>query len=386
MVMFDAAVIGAGPAGSTLAFKLAKAGIKVCVLDKAKFPRRKVCAGGLPPKILDVVDFDIHELIRNEISGVSLTHRIEKAFQRNYSKPLLLTVDRTNFDDYLLRKAVDAGACLMEQVAIENLIYENNMYFIRTTDQQIYAKVIVGADGANSFTAKQLSLTAVDCSHVAIQIEVPVKRLNTATMNAHGTSIALDWGFMEDSYGWLFPNGDFVSIGVMGPSKSGKKVKAYFDQWIRYFAILPNEFKIHAHSIPHRISKRPITGPGSLLVGDAAGLADYWTGEGIYYAVKSAQLAAGQIDRFLKGEADAINQYEALINEQILPELQASRSFSKLFNHISPVAFHVLGKYYYPWDLLCRIMRGDRSFVDVKKRLRPDILLKKLLIQKTRGR
>jgi flavin-dependent dehydrogenase len=123
-----------------------------------------------------------------------------------------------------------------------------------------------------------------------------------------------------------------------------------------------------------------------LLVGDAAGLADFWTGEGIFSALHSAHLAGRQILRFFRGEAGALRDYQAQVDQEIAPELAASYQFAKLFNYIGPLAFRCLKRYDYPWEVFCRVMRGDRSFADLKKRCRPDIFLRKLLIKSARNR
>ncbi len=123
-----------------------------------------------------------------------------------------------------------------------------------------------------------------------------------------------------------------------------------------------------------------------LLVGDAAGLADFWTGEGIFSALHSARLAARQILRFFQGETGALTDYQARVDREITPELTASYQISQLFNYLGPLAFRVLWRYDYPWEVFCRVMRGDRSFGEIKKRFRPDILFRKLLVKSARNR
>ena len=121
-------------------------------------------------------------------------------------------------------------------------------------------------------------------------------------------------------------------------------------------------------------------------MGDAAGLADFWTGEGIFSAVHSAHLAARQILRFFRGEARALTGYQARVDREITPELTAAYQFAKVFNCIGLLAFRCLERYDYPWEVFCRVMRGDRSFEEIKKRCRPDILFRKLLVKSARNR
>jgi geranylgeranyl reductase family protein len=382
--MYDVAIVGAGPAGSTLAYRLAAAGIRTCIIDKAAFPRKKVCAGGLPPAIVDIAPFDISPVIRNRVSSVTLTHKMTGPFTRTYPLPLLYTVAREAFDYFFLRNAVDAGAIFRENDRVEKIAFDGDTYVISAANEEVRAGILVGADGANGVTAGSIGLNPVNARHIAVQIEVPQEKI--CISGSVGQSISLDWGFLKDGYGWLFPNGDFVSIGVMGPSAMGRSVKSYFAAWVRYFGLDPDEFKIHAHTIPHRTGRRPITSGRALLIGDAAGLADFWTGGGIYHAVGSAQTAAEQIKQYLNGDETAIAEYERIVNGTILPELRASYSFSKLFNRTSLFFFHAMKNYHYPWDVFCRITRGDRSFAELRKRLRPDILLQKIFLRSKRGK
>jgi hypothetical protein len=87
----------------------------------------------------------------------------------------------------------------------------------------------------------------------------------------------------------------------------------------------------------------------------------------------------------LAGDAGALADYQARVDQEITPELAASYQFSKIFNYIGSLAFRCLEDYDYPWEVFCRIMRGDRSFLEIKKRFRPDILLKKIMVKSARN-
>ena len=90
--------------------------------------------------------------------------------------------------------------------------------------------------------------------------------------------------------------------------------------------------------------------------------------------------------RFFRGEAGALTGYQALVDREITTELTASYQIAKLFNYLGPLAFRCLERYDYPWEVFCRVMRGDRSFSEIKKRCRPDILFRKLLVKSARNR
>jgi geranylgeranyl reductase family protein len=379
---YDVAIIGAGPAGSTLAYFLSHAGIKTVLIDKESFPRKKVCAGGLPIKVLGILPFDISSVIEKEIYEVTLTHKLKGDYKRVCPKPLLYTVDREKFDDFLVQQAIKAGAIFLDGRKVETLDLEGNTWTVKLADSVISASVLVGGDGATSFVAKTLSLKPSDRFHMGLQYEVPVSLLRNANCLERG--IVIDWGWSKDTYGWIFPKKTSAYIGVQGPFRDGKQLKIYLDSFLCSHGVSPKGLVLNGHLIPHRTSASAISTQRSLLVGDAAGLVDYWTGEGIFHAIKSSQIAAKQISRFIDGKIP-LNEYEMAINKEIMPEIKTSYQFSKVFNYLSALAFKTIREHDYPWDIFCRIMRGDRTFLDIKKRFRPNIFLSKLLIKGCRG-
>ena len=379
---FEVAIIGAGPAGSALAYFLGKAGIKVILLDKAKFPRNKVCAGGLPVKIVKILPFDISPVIEREIYEVTLSYKLTRDYRRGCAKPLLYMVNREKLDFFMIQQAVKSGVDFEEEQTVKALSREGNTWTVKMADKTITASVLVGADGATSFTAKSLSLKPANCAHIGLQYEVPLHLFKNAESLERG--IVIDWGSFEDSYGWIFPKKEIASIGVQGPVNIGKQLKIYLDDFLRHCGVSPENQRLRGHLIPHRTVKSALSANGALLIGDAAGLTDYWTGEGIFYAVKSAGIAARQIRRFLEKEM-SLDEYEKAIDKEMMPEFATAYQFSRIFNHISPLAFRVLEKSNYQWDIFCRIMRGDRTFAEMKKSFRPDILLGKILFKSRRS-
>jgi len=379
---FDVAIIGAGPAGSSLAYFLGKAGFKVILVDKDKFPRNKVCAGGLPIKVSNILPFDISSIIEREIYEVTLTYKLKKNYKRVCPKPLLYMVNRERFDDFLVQQAIKAGVDFFEERKVDALSIEGNTWSVKMADKAITASILVGADGATGFVAKRLSLKPSNHFHIGLQYEVPIHLFKNAKCLERG--IVIDWGSLKDSYGWIFPKKEIASIGVQGPIKNGKQLRIYLDDFLRYHGISPENQILEGHLIPHRTNNTAISARRALLIGDAAGLVDYWTGEGIFYAIKSSQIAARQIIGFFKKEI-SLDEYEKAINEEIMPEIKTSYQFSKIFNNLSLLAFKIIREYDYSWDIFCRIMRGDRTFFDMKKRFRPDILLSKILIKSRRS-
>ncbi|MFZ5448390.1 MAG: NAD(P)/FAD-dependent oxidoreductase [Thermodesulfobacteriota bacterium] len=381
----DVAIIGAGPAGATLAYKLLQGGLKPVLIDKAVFPRGKVCGGGLTFKALKLLPTDLNEVRENEICQVELSFGLRQSFTKSSPQPLLYTVERKRLDTALVDRVRRAGGEVIDGECLEQITTgTRDALTIVTSRRSLKTRVVVGADGARSTVARSVGLKPVDFFHLGLQGEV-LQRLIPRKSFESGRTIFLDMGSFPDGYAWGFPRGNLLVLGVMGLAHRGKQLKEYCAHLLAHLGLKQHTFPLKAHLIPHRVTAKPIVKDRVLLVGDAAGLTDFWTGEGICFALASAHFAGRQILKFFQGDAEALNNYQVQVDREITPELQASYQFSRLFNYLGPLAFRFLGHYDYPWEVFCRIMRGDRSFVEIKKRFRPNIFLRKLLVKSARN-
>jgi geranylgeranyl reductase family protein len=381
----EVVIIGAGPAGATLAYELLQGGLKPLILDKAVFPRSKVCAGGLTIKALKFLPPDLGPVLENEIRRVQLSFNLGPTFTKAWRQPLLHTVERQRFDGFLMDRVRQAGGEFSDGERLEKITPgPGDSSTLVTSRRVIKARVVVGADGARSRVARSAALQPVDFWHLGLQMEVPRDRMGRNAWKFTHT-IGLDLGTLADGYAWVFPRGQVLVIGVGGPVHQGPQLRQYHGRLLSHLGLGEQSFPLAAHLVPHRVTPRPIMRGRVLLVGDAAGLADFWTGEGIFSALHSARLAGQSILRFFQGETGGLADYQARVDREIAPELTASYQFAKLFNYLGPLAFRVLERYDYPWEVFCRAMRGDRSFAEIKKRCRPDILFRKLLIKSAKN-
>ena len=148
-------IVGAGPAGATLAYELARLGVKVLLLEKAPFPRRKTCAGGLNLRTVRLLPFDLSPVIENVISGIFFSRRLDHSFARRYPEPFMVTVSREKLDSLLVREAENAGAFFRDRNSFLSLAPQNGALQVTTSSGSFSTKFLVGTDGANGAVAKR---------------------------------------------------------------------------------------------------------------------------------------------------------------------------------------------------------------------------------------
>jgi flavin-dependent dehydrogenase len=154
----DVIVVGAGPAGATLAYELGKKGIGVLVLEKEKLPRYKCCAGGVTNKAAKLLNFDISEVVEDVIYEVSFTLNLGSPYLGQHSRPLMYTVMRDVFDYFLVQRAQQMGAIFMDGQKVMQIQVGADWVEISTADDIFRSRLVVGADGAYSVVARELGM------------------------------------------------------------------------------------------------------------------------------------------------------------------------------------------------------------------------------------
>ncbi len=359
--------MGAGPAGSTLAYELARQGIDVVLLDKARFPRKKTCAGGLNIRTVRLLPFELGPVIERVVSGISFTRNFEDSFLRVYDEPLMVTVQRDTFDSFLAQKAREAGAKFFDNTPFLSFLTAFSGLHVKTSAGVCRAKFVIGADGAFSPLAKSLGLMKQAAQIIAVHSEIPSSLL---TWREPGI-VHIDWGSLKRSYAYAFPKDTSLSVGAGGfgvPAPDIKKYQRAFlaTRWQKDGAL---PFSTAGFILPLRTKREAIVKGRCLLLGDAAGLVDPFTGEGIYYAVRSAQIAAPVIAEAVRTGVDSLRAYQEGIDRELMPELECSRLFREIFN-FRPALFHrKIATSDRWWNAMAKILRGEKTFLDIQRRL-----------------
>ncbi|WP_135501314.1 geranylgeranyl reductase family protein [Roseovarius aestuariivivens] len=289
MQTFDIVIIGAGPAGAASAVTARKRGLSVALVDKAVFPRAKLCGGLVTGRcaahLKEVFDLDLIPGLFETRKNFTFHLGADDLGRLDDVPPVHLTM-RWDFDRLLYARAIKAGATDFTGRRVENLDLEHNTVTLEGGQVLRYG-VLIGADGVQSFVAKALFGRAFDPEKIgfALEIEAP------SEMPDEDTPLRIDFAAADWGYGWVFPKSRSTTVGLGGIQARNADMGAALAAY-RAKLTLPEGAKVKGHFLPFGEAK---TRPGRenvLLAGDAAGFVDPLTGEGIGYAIESGALAA----------------------------------------------------------------------------------------------
>jgi geranylgeranyl reductase family protein len=349
---FDVAVIGAGPAGSTAAYRLAHARARVLLVDKARFPRDKPCGGGLTMRAVRQLPFSIEPVVEDRITRVRSRLRYGPKMERHSARVLCLMTQRRRLDAFLVEQAVEAGAEFRDgvQVTVESETA------VRVDGKLVEVDAVIGADGANGTTARSLGLGGSMVNGVALEGNLPYELLPVDAW--HGL-LVLELGVIPGGYGWIFPKGDHVNVGVGGWEREGPQLRGHLRLLCEQYGIEARRLSnLRGHRLPMRGSGTKLARERAVVVGDAAGALDPVSGDGIYEALVTARLAAEQALALLEGRADSLLPYEAAVRRE-LDSLAAAGWGAKLALDRFPRLVFTVMRLPVTWPVLEKLILGD---------------------------
>ena len=348
--IFDVAIVGAGPAGSTAAARLGEVGLRVLLLEKAKaFPREKPCGGGITARALTRLPFT-RDLL-SEVSVNALTKMYVESPDRTgfeyedpNGDPILYLVRRIEWDAALFRRASSRVTEVAMGATVTGMVTDLDSVTLTCADARSFrSRVVLGADSANSVIARLSGLRTGEVHGqfaVDMMEETPYTQLDTPHRDRVTLLLSLPSSY---GYGYIFPKQDHINLGFgSGPDYFVEHVRGRakehhlgFVEQMKQRGFATGE----SHPENYRAFPIPISGPLDttyadriLLAGDAAGMVNAFSAEGIYFAMVSGDLAADAIlaaHRANRFDARQLSSYQQAWEREIGGELRHSVSIQR---------------------------------------------------------
>ncbi|MBP1783529.1 MULTISPECIES: geranylgeranyl reductase family protein [Micromonospora] len=359
MIIWDLVVVGGGPAGLSAAHAAARSGVRTLVVERATHPRYKTCGGGLIGTSLAEVADRLEVPAHDRVDRITFTRDGRRAFTRRHPSPLVTMIRREEFDDRLRAAAVAAGAQVREGVAVRAVEQDPDEVRLRLADGEVVrARAVIGADGSSGVTARHVGVRFRQVD-LGLELELPV---DGAERERWRGRVLLDWGPLPGSYAWVFPKGDRLTVGVISARGDGDRTRAYlrdFTDRLGLSGVTPEHDS--GHLTRCRADDSPLRHGRVVVAGDAAGLLEPWSREGISYALRSGRLA---------GEAVAggdLGAYAREVGRRLTPEMRAGHRLLETFER-RPDVFHAMLASPPGWRMFVRFCQGRASFAEMLDR------------------
>ena len=352
---FDVLIIGAGPAGAATAITLGRSGLSVGILEKARFPRDKICGDALSVDVVNqlkvlspTLNAAFEKVAKTTSYGVSIyspdRNHINIPFLYEGKKRGGFICPRLNFDHVLIGQLKESPTVkLFENCQVNQVTIKNETVEVETSQGSFQAQIIVGADGAHSVVSKKLMNTSIDKRHYSAGLRMYFE--NVSSFHAENF---IELHFFQEilpGYLWIFPlpgNKANVGIGMLSSEVSRKRVnlRETLETLLLTHPDLKERFQnakaletAKGFGLPLGSKKRKLSGERFLLTGDAASLIDPFTGEGIANAIRSGRIAADHVIKSFekKDFSEKFNRgYDKEIYHRMWGELRISRTLQRL--------------------------------------------------------
>ncbi|NVM01470.1 MAG: NAD(P)/FAD-dependent oxidoreductase [Candidatus Helarchaeota archaeon] len=326
--IWDIAIVGSGPAGSTAAMTLAKAGFKTVLIEKDKLPRYKVCGGAIPQEFVEKMKIP-DEIIERKFDSLILHHLGDEIYRKGEGA----CVWRSDLDKFMTDLAVDANTTLLDGTKIIKASSKNELFTLFTKNSKIQSRILIAADGVPSTILKSFGWKSFPQNDIAqtLTYEIKIseknidKRLGETSMHLYfGKKDICDIG-----YAWLFPKREVISVGWGCELSKIKNVREEFQNFLKIVKTVIHDgktIKKAAHLVPVGFQSK-FHDNGLVAVGDAAGFVDPLSGKGIAYAASSGIVAGKVIKKALEEEDKQIisKEYEKELKLEFLEALKAKK-------------------------------------------------------------
>ncbi|MBB4893732.1 geranylgeranyl reductase family protein [Streptomyces olivoverticillatus] len=372
--VWDVVVVGAGPAGASAACAAAATGRRVLLLEKSELPRYKTCGGGIIGPSRDALPPGFQLPLRDRVHAVTFSLNGKLTRTRRSKRMLFGLVNRPEFDAGLVEMAKAAGAEVRTGVTVSRVEQHGPAVPDRRTvalvlgdGRTLLARAVIGADGSAGRIGAHVGvkLEQVD---LGLEAEIPVPA--TVAQDWAGR-VQIDWGPIPGSYGWVFPKGDTLTVGVISARGEGAGTKRYLEDFIARLGLAGFEPSISSgHLTRCRADDSPLSRGRVIVCGDAAGLLEPFTREGISFALRSGRLAGEWAVRIAEAQdaVDARRQalnYAFAIKAGLGVEMGVGRRILALYER-RPGLIHAAVTGFRPaWRVFANVTRGTTTLAEV---------------------
>jgi len=340
------------------------------MLDRADFPRDKPCGGGVLVSALNLLPFSLDPVSEQTIMSFRVRYKRSWEFEHRYHQPLAIMTQRSRLDAYMAEQAVAQGAEFRDGSPVRDI--DGTAVTLANGDVH-HANVIIAADGANGVVRRSLGLPRL---RGAVALEGNASRSEQRAGDRWSDAVGLELGSMAGGYGWVFPKTDHCNVGLGGFPAAAPTLRAELTMYAGCESFDGSALTdLRGHHLPLRDPNSALVSGRVAFVGDAAGLVDPLSGEGIGNAIRSAQLAAEATLACLAGDADDLSVYQRSIEAEIEPELRVARQLQALFHQCPWPYVQLLRRSDRFWTAFCRIVRGESSYTSFQSRLGPAKML-----------
>lgn len=359
---YDVIVVGGGPAGAMAARDCARAGLETIILEKEYFPRPKPCAGGVTVAAMNLLDIPIPPDVVEARCTSFRSFYGERCVEFDMEQEFMVVVSREIFDLWLVSLAQSAGAEVRQGEKVTSVDVTGEGVTVRTSTSVYSGRLVVGADGVNSKVAK-LVRSPLQKRDLAFCV------CSDITTDDHDGNwregIEIHYGPLPMSYSWVFPKRGRLSVGLGGWFCGVTNVKETYKHFLRERCLF-QEQGIKGHHIPLGGIPRSTVSERAILVGDAAGFADPFTGEGIRYAIASGRLAAvaavSLISRGVPLNRQNLGVYERNCYHQFGADLKTALFIARLFQHFPRTLFGMYFSCREPFQKSLEILQGRTGY------------------------
>ena len=359
--MFDCIIVGAGPAGGSAAYHLAKQGRSVLILERDELPRYKPCGGGVSPAIAQWFDFDFSPAISCRVDTLRYTFNLEDPVdvKLENQEPIWM-VRRDIFDHFIVQQAQKQGAELRDNTQVTGIEFKVDRWQVNTANGSVEGKYLIAADGAKGNMAKWLGFKDRK-RRIAGALEVD------ATSDNVVNAINFEFGLVKNGYIWNFPKADGYSIGIGtfrgGEAQDFKKILDVYGK--SAFGIDINKFQQYGHPLCLWDGDQKLHTQNAVLAGEAACVVDPMTAEGIRPSILSGIKAADAIHAALNGTSNALEKYSDIMATEWGADMKWAQRLATAFYQFPKVSYKAAVKRPSASMTMARVLAGELSYSDI---------------------